>query len=601
LSVLQTLNSNTLVSDSALQILTTIAVQNPQMVLAHHYLAKQFFKLGRYAEAEQYLHTAIKNYFSETEFRQQLKTRLYKPGETSTDSCIYNSILFFNYIQTEDHYMLAAIFEKQKKYQDAAAQYERISVIENTQQNEQAVYKNYEYYFAFFHNEETNPGRQQDPYNALMQMYEAPVPMGGSIKAARLFEQLGEYEKAEKILLAQVMQNRAAGDMRRKHMKEDKPGGYQLVADINWYWLAINRTLESETYNFYYRMMVAFPRNYYWKEKAGLFLYNRLQLVYKQMPIEEYAAFTVDMQKYAYPFLEGTEGPNQKNISLQLPGTDEEIVIDMPVYNPVQKTLDFLMESVKLNGDIEPSEEMKSILATVNSWLGNYDAAAAWYQNILTKHPTDLLFRNKLIEMLMFSEQLPAVQQQLDTLYRQRKINNGQLLMLAEYNLLSNHGQKNNALLQSFKPTDRDEMISILKLNIMAAMQKNNYPEVLSLVKKINALYNISDTTGTAQMDEYMRGTAQFTFYTAARTYVLMKQHAKAMHYLEKAVQCGLLYKNLFDNDKAWKDVRKSAAWKKLMKDHAAAMDDYIANTMGVELGFKNPISYRIPDEADYN
>ena len=319
------------------------------------------------------------------------------------------------------------------------------------------------------------------------------------------------------------------------------------------------------------------------------------------MPTEEYAAFTVDMQQYAYPFLGGTEGPNRKNISFQLPGTEEDIVIEMPVYNPVQKTLDFLMESVKLNGDTEPSEEMKSILAAVNSWLGNYDDAAAWYQSILTKHPTDSLLRNKLLDMLMFSEQLPAIQQQLDTLYRQRKINNGQTLLLAEYNLLSNSGQKNNALLQSFKPTDRDEKISLLKLNIMVAMQKNQYPEVVSLVKKINALYNISDTSGIEQMDEYMQATAQYTFYTAARTYALMKQHAKAMLYLNKAVQCGLLYKNLLDNDNAWKGLRSSATWKKLMKDTASAIEDDLGNTMGVGLGFKNPISYRIPDEANYD
>ncbi len=598
LEILPAINSKAVKQDSLLQTLTTIADQNSHILLAHHYVAKQLFKLGRYTEAEPYLLAAIKNYLNETEFRQQLKTALYKPGETSTDSCIYNGVLYFDYNQTEDHYMLASIYERQKKYKEAVVQYQTISLYENNQQNEQAVCKNYEYYFAFFHNEETNPGRQQDPHNALMQMYEAPVPMGGSIKAARLFEQMGAYEEAEKLLLTQVMQNRAAGDMRRKLIKERRPGSYQMVAAINWYWLAINRTLESETYNFYRRMMTAFPRNYYWKEKAGLFLYNRLQLVYKQMPVEEYELFTIDMQKYAYPFMGGLEGPNRESISLQLPGSNEEVIIEMPVYNPVQETLMFLMESVKLNGDVEPTEQMKNILATVNSWLGNYDDAAAWYQNILKQHPTDSILRNKLLEMLIMNDRLPAIQIQLDTLHRLHKINNEQVLLLAEYNLLSKNMQKNNLLLQSFKPAERDEKISILKLNIIVAMQKNNYPEVLSLVKKINALYNISDTSAIEQMDEYMRATAQFTFYTTARTYALMKQHTKAIHYLEKALQCGLLYKNLFENDKAWKDLRSSSSWKKLMKDHAAAMEDYIANTMGVELGFKNPISYRIPDQA---
>ena len=128
------------------------------------------------------------------------------------------------------------------------------------------LFINYEYYFALFHSEEKNPGHQQGPFNSLMQMYEVPVPMGGSIKAARLFEQMGEYELAEKTLLTQVMQNRVAGDIRRKQMQERKPGAYQLVADVNWYWLSINRNLESETYNFYNRMMAAFPRKYYWKE-----------------------------------------------------------------------------------------------------------------------------------------------------------------------------------------------------------------------------------------------------------------------------------------------------------------------------------------------
>ncbi|HLO37551.1 MAG TPA: hypothetical protein VK173_03615, partial [Lacibacter sp.] len=389
LAVLPAFDSKRLNQDSLLQILTTITVQNPQILLAHHYLAKQLFKLGRYVEAEQQLYTAIKNYRNETDFKQQIKTALYKPGETSADSCIYNAFRFFNYNQTEDHYLLAAIYERQKKYKEAAKQYQTISLYENNQQNEQAVYKNYEYYYSLFHDEITNPERRIDPYNAIMQMYEAPITMGGTIKAARLFEQMGEYELAEKTLLAQVMQNRAAGDARRKHMKEHKPGAYQLVADINWYWLAINRNLESETYNFYRRMMTVFPRNYYWKEKAGLFLYNRLQLAYKQMPVEEYALFTEDMQNYAYPFMGGTERATGHNVSFLLPATNEEVLIAMPVYNPVKEALSFLMESIKLNGDLEPTEEMKYMVATVNSWLGYYDDAAAWYQNILKQHPAD--------------------------------------------------------------------------------------------------------------------------------------------------------------------------------------------------------------------
>jgi tetratricopeptide (TPR) repeat protein len=601
LAVLPFLNSKGVKQDSILQILTAITVKDPQIVLAHHYLAKQFFKMGRHTEAEQYLLTAIKNYLSETDFRQQIKTALYKPGETSADSCSYKSILFYNYNQTEDHYMLAAIYEKQKKYKEAAEQYQTISLYENKQQDEQAVYKNYDYYYMLFHNEITNPERRIDPYNAIMQMYEAPIIMGGSIKAARLFEQMGEYEMAEKTLLAQVIQNRGAGDNRGMHMKERKPGAYQLVADVNWYWLVINRNLESETYNFYRKMMKAFPRNYYWKEKAGLFLYNRLQLVYKQMPVEEYKWFTADMQKYAYPFMGGLEGPNREPVSIVLPGSEEVVVIAMPVYNPVQESLTFLNESIQLNGDVEPTEELQYTLATVNSWLGNYDEAAEWYQNILKKQPADSLLRNKLIEMLIMNNSLPAIQQQLDTLYFQRKINNGQVLLLAEYNLLSKQVQKNNLLLQLFKPTDREEKISLIKLNIIAAMQNNNFPEVLKLVKNINAIYNILDTSRNEETDDQMRLMAQFTFYTSARTYALMKQNAKAIQYLEKAMQWGLLYKNLLNNDPAWQGLRSSSTWKTLMKNYTAALEDHLTNNMNVPLGYRNPIIYRIPNEADYD
>lgn len=599
--VLLSLNSKTYNADSIVQVLATIAAQHPQLVLVHHYLAIQLFKSGRYAEAEPHLLTAIKNYRNKADFREQLQRGLYKPGELSTDSCIYNALQFFDYNQTEDHYLLAAIYEKQKKYKEAVEQYQIISLYENTQQNEQAVYKNYEYYHALFHDEEKNPGQMQDPRSALMQMYEVAVPMGGSIKAARLYEQLGEYELAEKTLLAQVKQNRVAGDMRRQYMNDRKPGAYEMVADVNWYWLVINRNLESETYNFYRRMMKAFPRNYYWKEKAGLFLYNRLQLTYQQMPVEEYELFTIDMQKYAYPFMGGLEGPNREPVSVVLPGSGEEIVISMPVYNPVQESLTFLNESIQLNGDVEPAEELKHTLATVNSWLGKYDEAAAWYQNLLQQHPTDSLLRNKLLKMLTMNNRLSAIQQQLDTLHRQRKINNAQILLLAEYNLLSKNAAKNNLLLQPFTPSDLAEKVSLLKLNIIAAMQKNNYPEVLSLVKKINALYSISDASRMEEMDDHMRLRAQFSFYTSARTYALMKQQARAMQYLEKAIQCGLLYKNLFDRDPAWQAVRKSASWKKIMKDYSAAMDDYITNNMGVSMGYKNPLSYRIPNEAKYD
>ncbi|MEQ1800214.1 MAG: tetratricopeptide repeat protein, partial [Lacibacter sp.] len=299
-------NNNTYSTDS-LKIVQDVLMKVPDMPLVHHYLGLALWKTGRYDEAEPFLLQAAANYKSETVFKNDLTKILYSLAPKVTDSCLLNVFLYLMYDEAEDHYMLASIYEKRKEQEKLIKQYESVIAAENKKQFQQAALSGFE---ALIKTTDSS----YDANEVLIEAYLKPVVLYGVLKLARLYEQWGNYEGAEKLLLKQIQQNRKAGEERRKAQNENLKAraefrktdiknipetGQIVFAGTDGYILAINELIEKEIYNFYLRMIQLFPRNYYWKEQAGLFLYNRLDLCYKQMPVEEYIDFTNRIPDFA--------------------------------------------------------------------------------------------------------------------------------------------------------------------------------------------------------------------------------------------------------------------------------------------------------------
>ena len=369
---------DSLSSDSVVYFINKALQQAPQMPLAYHFLGKQLYRQGKLKEAAAALLQAISNYKSSNYLGAQLTKELYPNGAGANDTCLLQLLVSYQYDVLEDHYLLGAVYEKQGLSDKAIDQYNTISAIENERQLNQASYAGFD----------TSVLATPELAQTIMAAYEGAIKMGGAIKAARLYEQLGQYLQAEKILLQQVSLNRTAGYKRQEALLANKPGTWQILhLTINFYWLTINRNMEGETYRFYQAMIARFPRDFEWKEKAGLFLYNRLALAFDKIPAGDYQSFYTSVRKFAYPWMAAEDWASDDTVRFELPGTREKIQIDLPLYDPLKQSLGFLQQSVKLSGDVIPRPEILEALAGLNSWTGNREAGMQQYKDLLIVQP----------------------------------------------------------------------------------------------------------------------------------------------------------------------------------------------------------------------
>jgi len=425
----------------------------------------------------------------------------------------------------------------------------------------------------------------------LVYQYETPINMGGAIKAARLLEGRGNYVQAEQILLNQVYLNRLAADIRQQKFINGIYGPEQWTP-FNFYWLTINRALESETYNFYNRMMNLFPRDFLWKEKAGLFLYKRLALTYHQMPIDEQPSFYEKSKEYAYPFMAADDLPEQPDIVFELSGSAETIRIPMAVYNPVQNASNYLQQSIQLSGDAHAQKKVLEPLAELNSWMGEVQTANTYYTALLRLQPGDANFRNKFIAYLLHNNQLTAAKNQLDSLYDRKQLNRRQLLLLAQFHLLNNPMTNLSVFFKNFVPTSSDEKNTLYILYAKQQLMQGKIHKALNwlqdsikyiLIKPVSefAKFNTNTNPGI------------FRLYAMASMNAVLQHDDKALAILKQALEAGFNYKYVLDADNAWDRFRNTTKWKMLLNNYSVYIDYENMNLFSDD--YKAPVSYRFP------
>ncbi len=572
--------------DQAANFLKEFLQAFPKMYIAHHILGKMYYTDGKWKEAEEALNLATANYKDDLTARTMFKDMIKGTAVIDDDSCLLNYLTSFQYNELEDHYMLANIYERKGELNKAIAKYNEISSIENKQQIVQANYTNYKSIKTLNKNTE----EFGNVYERALATFEIPLKMAGAIKAARLYEQLGQYEQAEEILLKQVLANRAAGDLRRKAMNENKPGTYELLGKINFYWLGVNQNLEAETYNFYKRMITAFPRNFYWKEKAGWFLYKRLQLAYKQMSIEKYTSFTKSLSDFEYPFTSSQSPPDENPIKFNLPVTKEEIIIPKYIYNPTKEALNFFLQSIQLNGALEPSADITQAIAALYAWQGSFDTASVWYIKAVKQQPEDSLLRNILVDVLAINNDFVTAQEQLDTLYLKQKISRDKILNLINYDMLSNKFQKVDSTLKKFEAIDEIENCKLTTLRATNAWLQGKMKEALKYLKTFPDLK--IDKEMLFDVEKFKNDATINNFYSLARIYAQQKQHANAITFLNRALDEGFKYDQVLQNDAVWNfiDTKK---WNAIFEKYQLGIGYSNTET------FISAISYRIPDEGE--
>jgi len=562
--------------------------QTPTIPLAHHYLGKQLYLQGKWQLAADALVQAIANHRAGNALKAQLKGMLDDANTATENSCLLNRLMYYQYDLLEDLYLLARVYEKLAMPDKAILQYEAISKTENERQTEQAKYKGFSFDFKYDSDKAHQLSQQ------LMDTYERPIWMGGAIKAARLYEQQGEFLEAEKTLLRQVALSRTAGDQRQAAITAGIPGTWKLLGGlkINFYWLNINSYLESETNNFYKRMMYLFPREGEWKEKAGLFLHNRLAMAFNQMPIEQYQLVYGSIGNYAYPWVGGEDPPNEFDFDMRivLPGTTEEIVIKRSVFDPVKESLENLQQSVKLSGDLNAPARVLEAMADLNSWMGNSDEAIKIYNEVTSVQPANALLRNKVLNYLEACNELTAACQQLDTLYRWKQIQANQLRKLANWQILSGRNQEASSLLKNYQSKNAVEKSEVILLFAKMNWLSGQHQKALSWLQNPSSVIQLNEIDGEEMTGHKIKRRSS-RLYSIARQYALLKQGEKAFTILQQALADGFNYKYVLDNDTAWTAIRGTNKWKGALQNYTFNLDEGI-NSYPVQI---NPIIYRIP------
>jgi Tfp pilus assembly protein PilF len=589
--------------DSEKKLKNAVAAM-PALPLVHHYLGKKYYSDSNWVLAKQYLTEAICRYLPTEQlnsfFRSQLKELLTnKPQEAflfnEDSSCLLASLMNFQYEKLDDYYMLGKVFENLGEWDEAIKQYQKTAVIENQMQAEQARFTGYKK-VAIRDEESSFMVRKQ------VRQFEMPIRMGGTLKAAGLLESLGRYKEAEEVLLQQVQLNRKAGYARQAEMNKGNFGPNNN-GPFNYYWLNVNFDLEAETHNFYKRIVALLPRDAYWYQQAGMFLYDRLQLTYSQIPIQEQKMFYEYSKRYAYPFKGGVEGLmstveedgnyyNEEN-KFTLPVTGEEIDIELGDYDPLQTSKSYLELAAKYSGETQVEPLLAEAVVNLDQWMGNADAAISGYTLLLSLQPDTNRLRFAYSELLEYYNRLPAAAIQLDSLYKRGTLNQEQKLKLAYYKVLNKQAKEGKALLDGMTALNPKEKNLQTEIYMQYLMQDGQLKKALDLY-----LDSFQNTVPAEEDPEPGSAFKKLFFdnpyYTAARLYAMQKQDARAFEMVSSMLDSGFNYLHVLKNDPALFQLRKTNKWKKMWQRFAFKGNDDSIHQPRENILY-HPVLYRIP------
>ena len=569
--------------EAEIKALQDVLKHSPAMPLVNHYLGKALFTQGDLPAAAAALQQALRTHLSPRDTWVGIKQTMPKNVSDSNQYCMLGRLSNYGYDVLEDRYMLANIYQQQQQWNKAIEQYTIISDSDNHRQAQQAVFKDYP---------DMNILLGEPMFMLLFQKYDEPMLMGGAYKLEQLYEQKEDYLMAEQTLLKQVYLNRKAGFIREKAYAGNIPGTWLATGGlkINFYWLAVNRYAEAAMYNFYQRMMALYPRDYLWKEKAGLFLHQRLAMTFSKVPVEQYVTFTASIPEFKYPFTGDEMSANIDSAVLAFPDGDT-MIISMPVYNPVTSALDLLQQSVALSPDVETKPQVKKAIADLDSWSGNNDEAISLYKQLVQAQPLNDTLRNKLITFLTIKNYLPQASEQLTALYKNKQADTLQITTLAGYNYLAGKTKDAIQLLQPLYAGNSYNIFNAAFLKATVLCSENKTKQALQVLTDSLPPLQIAGNDYDMQAKEKMLVANKY--YATARTYALLKNNSKALSLLKQAIDTGFAYKYVLNEDAAWNNLRNKKTWKSLINRYG--FKDYNTTVLNGAY-FINPIEYRIPE-----
>ena len=545
--------------NNAVQYFKKAIAGSPDIPLAQHYLGFALLQQGKWQLAEAPLLKALDDYRVPGNLVYIFNEGIQPVSERDSAAMVRDSLLSFSYTPELDHFLLAKVYDKRQLINKAVDHYQAAVMLESNVLKDEAAHLR----------------------RSIRKLFTGSAWLGLS----RLLESEGDYLRAENVLLQQlgIVHTAAYTGQTYEHIadgpiiSEAKQSG-----NNNYYWLIINKNIESEIYNFYIRMQSRFPNEAEWFQKAGLFLYHRLEPVYRNMPPSYYAGFRAALTYYPFPWTAPSDTTQQ--VMVKMPGTGDTLIIDYPGIDPLAKALECMQKAMAIAKTGLPSLQMAFVLAKLNSWMGNKSDALNWYAEALVTDKDNRSIQNDYLSYLMGVYELPAAKEQLQAMPTRRA---DQLFTLAGYHMLSGQFDTAVALLNECRQTSEikkaDLMEAFARLYHMAGQPKR------ALLYRRDSLVAIKELPGDSIN---MKQKNCFRLYSIARTKAMLSGASSAMDALSTALDAGFgNYYYALTNDNAWEKVKKTKKWQELLKKYAVAKD-YSANS---HAPFVNIYWYLIP------
>ena len=383
---------------------------------------------------------------------------------------------------------------------------------------EAAIYKREEdhYYLANAYEQWNHYEEAEEQYRTLVGLDSSFI--GSYMLLWQMLERIGRFNDAEKVILAYKPFNRVQTD-------------YELAA-------------------FYRRVTAVFPYDGYWNLKAGEFFYSLAK--------QNAAAYRNDRKTIFPDATEPGEVIDKREkvivdepFDQYIPGINTKIFPAFPVEKPMSEGISFLLLADSLLGqDDKLTATINDKIGDLYTWQGVPLYASVHYQKSVEYFPLNSAVRLKLIDACNTVYKYTLALEHLDTLKNRNEINFEKQLLLAKYYMHNSRFAEAEQLLLQAKEAHPYKI-----------------PELVSLYGR---LYMLSGEPKKAieWFEEYLQlhPRDSLAMYSISRMYAYMKNHRKAMEWLQKAMNNGFVYEWVLKSDPLMNQLRRQPQWNELMK-----------------------------------
>jgi tetratricopeptide (TPR) repeat protein len=382
---------------NAVRIFKKIIAVDKTNPLVFHYMGKIFYDQQKWEDAEIMFKLAASYYLDTVAFRRYCDSVIQHSKFTYPHDCFEKYFWEHQYIQIEDYYFLATLYESWAHYEEA-----------------------------------------EEAYRTIINM--SPDNIGGYVKLWRMLEKLGRYTEAEKIIQSYIPwdQEAATRELNEFYRRTIE----QFPEDGTWPYklgLLLYERAAMPAYSSYIDTIVYFPLL-----NKEVFLDVDLHNSLSRNPNMLVAGKTANES----PQRIKVDVLLEKHDGIMLPGIAEYLTLAHSIiYIPRKEAIRFLLKADSLLTETEVKADINFKVGNVYVWAGSKKKAWPYYAKSVQLGPDNASARLSLIDVSKALYKNRAALEQLNYLYDKQQINFPNRLLLAEFSIHSGQFEKGKKLL----------------------------------------------------------------------------------------------------------------------------------------------------------